>query len=130
MTLHDEVNSSTHPVVLADRIVNKAAYIMNPASIRQCHEDGTAVYVTTDRCMPAWTTIILRIQSVSNGGDRMNRQIHKHPIGWVLIVLSVVLVFGTLRGRYGGAPILQQMVPYVGVPFVVTFLAAQLGICY
>jgi len=60
----------------------------------------------------------------------MNRHDLKHPIGWTLIVLSVIVVFGTLRGKYGGGPLLHQLVPFFGVPFVVMFLAVQAGICF
>jgi len=61
----------------------------------------------------------------------MNRYDLKRPIGWVMIILSVVVVLGTtLRGRYGGDPLLHQLVPYFGIPFVVMFLAAQAWLCF
>ena len=60
----------------------------------------------------------------------MNRHDLKQPIGWILIVLSVFVVFGTLRNKYGGGPPLHQLVPIFEIPFVVLFLAIQTGLCF
>ena len=60
----------------------------------------------------------------------MDRHGIKQPAGWTLIVLSVFIVFGTLRNKYGGGPPLHQLVPYFGIPFVVLYLAVQSGLCF
>ncbi|HEV3299830.1 MAG TPA: hypothetical protein VG055_09315 [Planctomycetaceae bacterium] len=59
----------------------------------------------------------------------MNRFDWKRLIGWVLIVLSLFIFFGTLKGKYGGGPPLPQLVPLFGIPFVALFLGAQIGLC-
>jgi len=59
----------------------------------------------------------------------VNRHEAKQPVGWILIVLSVFVVFGTLRNKYGGGPPLHQLVPYFGIPFVILFVAVQASLC-
>jgi hypothetical protein len=59
----------------------------------------------------------------------MGRNELKRPIGWVLIGFSIFLIFGTLGGKYGGGPPLPQLVPLLGVLFVVLFIGAQIGLC-
>ena len=60
----------------------------------------------------------------------MDRDDLKRPFGWVLIVLSLFVVGGTLRNNSGGGPPLQQLVPFFGLYFVVLFLAVQTGLCF
>ena len=60
----------------------------------------------------------------------MNRQDLKRPVGWVFIVLSVVVVFGTLREKYGGGPVFHQWVPFFGTAFAVLFFAVQTGLYF
>jgi len=60
----------------------------------------------------------------------MNRHDLKRPVGWILLVLSVFVIFGTVRTKYGGGPLLHQLVPFFGWPFVVLFLAVQAGLCF
>lgn len=60
----------------------------------------------------------------------MDRDSLKYLIGWGMIAVSLFVVFGTLRGKYGGGPLFPQLMAVFGSLFVVLFLAGQVGLCW
>lgn len=60
----------------------------------------------------------------------MDRDSLKYLIGWGMIVLSMFVLFGTLRGKYGGGPMFSQLMAVFGSLFFVLFLVGQLGLCW
>ncbi len=54
----------------------------------------------------------------------------KQPAGWVLGGVALLVLIGTTRGRFGTAPLLEDLVPYLGTLFAIVFVCVQIGLCF
>jgi hypothetical protein len=60
----------------------------------------------------------------------MNRHSLRQPVGWILVAIGVLVMFGTLQRKLGVSPLAHQLVPLFGIAFAIVFLAVQVGLCF